>query len=386
MTAVRGRYWHQQEDGRFHCDLCPRGCALNPGQRALCAVRGAGVDGIYLLSYGQSSGLCIDPIEKKPLNHFYPGTPVLSFGQVGCNLTCSFCQNWDISKDRGQVLDATLLSVMAAEGGNRSLINAATKMGKSRLRDHASPEELAQACVDTGVKSIAFTYNDPVIFLEYAVDTARACRARGIKTVAVSAGYIEPAARIEFYDHMDAVNIDLKAFTDDFYFKLASAHLAPVLETLKYIKHESDTWLEITTLLIPGENDGADELKALSAWIARELGPDVPLHFSAFHPDYKMQDKPHTPHRTLTRARDIARAEGLRYVYLGNVHDEEGSSTYCPGCGEKVIGRDWYVLSRWHLDQFGACLSCGTKIAGRFDGPAGTWGAKRQPVRLRSNI
>jgi pyruvate formate lyase activating enzyme len=279
-----------------------------------------------------------------------------------------------------------LAAVMATEAGDSDQEEVVAQADKSRLRDHARPEELAQACVDAGARSIAFTYNDPVIFLEYAVDTAQACRARGIKTVAVSAGYIEPAARIEFFDHIDAVNIDLKAFSDHFYFKLASAHLAPVLETLKYIKHESDTWLEITTLLIPGENDSDDELKALSAWVARELGPDVPLHFSAFHPDYKMLDKPSTPHQTLTRARQIAQAEGLQYVYLGNVHDEEGSSTYCPGCGEKVIGRDWYVLSRWHLDHFGGCLSCGTKIAGRFAGPAGTWGAKRQPISLQSKI
>ncbi len=385
MAAIHGRYWHQQEDGRFHCDLCPRGCTLRPGQRALCAVRGAGNDGIYLLSYGQSSGLCLDPIEKKPLNHFLPGTPVLSLGQVGCNLTCAFCQNWDISKDRGKVLDAELARVLASEEAGDAIASSLAGAGKvdgNRLSEYASPEDLAQACVDTGARSIAFTYNDPVIFLEYVVDTARACHDRGIKTVAVSAGYIEPEARVEFYHHIDAVNIDLKAFTDDFYFKLASAHLDPVLDTLKYIRHETDTWLEITTLLIPGENDGEKELNELAAWVYGELGADVPLHFSAFHPDYKMRDKPRTPPETLLRAHKIARAHGLNYVYVGNVHHKAASSTYCAGCGEMLIGRDWYVLSRWHLDHYGHCLSCGHQLAGRFEGPAGVWGARRQRVRL----
>ena len=352
--VVPGRYWHPLADGRVQCDVCPRFCRVREGQRGLCFVRAAQGGAMVLASYGRSSGFCVDPIEKKPLNHFLPGTPVLSFGTAGCNLTCKFCQNWDISKSRE--IDT--------------------------LADAASPETLGRAAEALGCRSVAFTYNDPVIFLEYAVDVAAACRERGIKTVAVTAGYICPEPRAEFYRHMDAANIDLKGFTEAFYYKLCSAHLAPVLETLIYLKRETDVWFEVTTLLIPGENDSNSELAALSAWFADNLGPDVPLHFTAFHPDFKMLDTPRTPHATLTRARTIARDHGLRYVYVGNVHDDDAGSTFCHGCGTKVIGRDWYVLGTWHLSDDGHCRSCGTRVPGVFDGAPGTWGSKRRPVRL----
>ena len=352
--AVPGRYWHGLEDGRVQCDLCPRFCKLNDGQRGLCFVRACQDGQMVLTTYGRSSGFCIDPIEKKPLNHFLPGTPVLSFGTAGCNLTCKFCQNWDISKSREF----------------------------DKLADAASPEVIAEAAVELGCKSVAFTYNDPVIFLEYAVDVADACRERGIKSVAVSAGYICPDPRVEFFDHLDAANIDLKGFTEDFYNKLCTGQLAVVLETLKYLKHETDVWFEITTLLIPGENDSDGELHELSAWIAENLGNDVPLHFSAFHPDWKMTDKPDTPPETLMRAREIALSYGLRNVYLGNIHDKWGSSTYCHNCGTTLIGRDWYELSDWRLTGDGHCRECGAACAGVFDGPPGDWGRKRQAVRL----
>ncbi|WP_316977421.1 AmmeMemoRadiSam system radical SAM enzyme [Shumkonia mesophila] len=349
-----GRYWHALDDGRVQCDLCPRLCKLNEGQRGLCFVRARHGDGMVLTTYGRSSGFCIDPIEKKPLNHFLPGTPILSFGTAGCNLTCKFCQNWDISKSRQF----------------------------DRLSDLASPEAIAEAAVRTGCRSVAFTYNDPVIFLEYAVDVAAACRERGIKTVAVTAGYISKEPRVEFYRHMDAANVDLKGFTEDFYGRLCTARLEPVLDTLKYLKHETDVWFEITTLLIPGENDSTEELERMVAWVVENLGPDVPLHFSAFHPDWKMLDTPATPAATLTRARKIATNGGVRYAYVGNVHDPAADSTYCHGCGEMLIGRDWYELSTWNLTADGRCGSCGTPCAGVFDGPPGTWGRKRQPVRL----
>ena len=352
---VSGRYWQTLDDGRIRCELCPRFCTLRDGQRGLCFIRVNDGGEIKLTSYGRSSGFCIDPIEKKPLNHFLPGTPVLSFGTAGCNLACKFCQNWDISKSRE--IDT--------------------------LADAASPELLAEAAQHLGCRSVAFTYNDPVIFLEYAVDVAAACHERGIKTVAVTAGYICPEPRTEFYRHMDAANVDLKAFTEEFYYQLCGAHLQPVLDTLIYLKNETDVWFEVTTLLIPGENDSAAEVERLAAWFIENLGPDVPLHFTAFHPDFRMVDKPRTPHETLLHAQQIAKAAGLNYVYVGNVHDEVGSSTYCPGCGTKVIGRDWYVLSDWRLDGSGRCTACGTEVAGRIDGPPGTWGAKRQPVRLR---
>jgi pyruvate formate lyase activating enzyme len=231
---------------------------------------------------------------------------------------------------------------------------------------------------------VAFTYNDPVIFLEYAVDVAKACREVGIKTVAVTAGYIGPEAREEFYRYMDAANVDLKAFTERFYAQVCGGQLQAVLDTLRYLKHETDVWFEITTLLIPGENDGADEIDTLSSWVVKNLGPDVPIHFTAFHPDWKMTDKPPTPPRTLVRAREIALENGIRYAYTGNVHDREGGSTYCHSCGETLVGRDWYVLSDWNVTGEGRCKSCGTRLPGLFEDKPGSWGARRQPILLRN--
>lgn len=353
-----GRYWHALDDGRVQCDICPRFCKLREGQRGLCFVRACHEGTIVLTTYGRSSGFCIDPIEKKPLNHFMPGTPILSFGTAGCNLTCKFCQNWSISKAREF----------------------------DKLADKASPEMIANAAIKTGAKSVAFTYNDPVIFLEYAVDVAEACHAKGIKTVAVTAGYIAPEPRAEFYRHMDAANVDLKGFTERFYRDLCTGHLDAVLDTLKYLKHETKVWFEITNLLIPGENDSEEEIEAMTQWIVENLGPDVPVHFSAFHPDWKMMDKPRTPPETLTRSRRIAIKNGIRYAYTGNVHDPKGGSTYCHNCGEVLIGRDWYQLSTWNVltggNYSGNCAKCHTPVAGYFPGPAGDWGRKRVPVRL----
>jgi pyruvate formate lyase activating enzyme len=334
-----GRWWHTLDEKTIQCDLCPRDCKLHDGQRGLCFVRQNLGGKMVLTTYGRSSGFCIDPIEKKPLNHFYPGSSVFSFGTAGCNLACKFCQNWDISKARDM----------------------------DRLMDQASPEEIARTAEHHGCKSVAFTYNDPVIFAEYAMDAADACHARGIQTVAVTAGYMHEAARREFYAKMDAANVDLKGFTDDFYHSLCAGHLQPVLDTLAYIHHETNCWLEITTLVIPGHNDSEQEITALSQWIAKELGPDVPLHFSAFHPDYKMLDTPATPGATLTRARKIAMDAGLHYVYTGNVHDPAGDTTYCPKCQAALIARDWYQINAYHLSDDGHCPHCGTAIAGRFE-------------------
>jgi pyruvate formate lyase activating enzyme len=333
-----GRWWHKLEDGRIQCDLCPRDCKLHEGQRGACFVRKMEGGEMILTTYGRSSGFCIDPIEKKPLAHFYPGTSVFSFGTAGCNLACKFCQNWDISKSREM----------------------------DRLMDQASPEEIAKAAERNGCNSVAFTYNDPVIFAEYAMDTADECHKRGIKTVAVTAGYMHDVARREFYAKMDAANVDLKGFTDEFYVKLTGGHLQPVLDTLVYLKKETDVWLEITTLLIPGKNDSDQEVTALSDWIFKELGPDVPLHFSAFHPDYKMLDTPPTPTSTLVRAREIAMKAGLRYVYTGNVHNVEGDTTFCPSCHEPLIVRDWYEIRDYRLDEHARCPKCQTRIAGHF--------------------
>ncbi len=348
------KYWHQNEDGRLECTVCPRACKLRDGQRGLCFVRKREGDGIVLKTYGRSSGFCIDPIEKKPLNHFYPGTSVLSFGTAGCNLACKFCQNWDISKSREM----------------------------DTLAGSAMPETLAKGLDKLKCKSIAFTYNDPVIFLEYAIDTAIACHARDINTVAVTAGYISEGAREEFFSHMDAANVDLKSFNEVFYKKLTGAHLQPVLDTLVYLKHHTDVWFEITTLLIPDENDSIEEINEMTQWIFEHLGPEVPLHFTAFHPDWKMRDKTRTPAATLKRAREIALRNGLHYVYTGNIHDKLGSSTYCPRCQKCVIARDWHQILYYSLTTDGQCLNCGHQIAGRFDGPCGNWGQKRQPVRF----
>ena len=353
--AVPTKYWHKLDDGRIQCDVCPRACKLHEGQRGLCFVRANENEQIVLTTYGRSSGYCIDPIEKKPLNHFLPGTPILSFGTAGCNLACKFCQNWDISKSREV----------------------------DTLADAAAPEVIALAARKTGCRSVAYTYNDPVIFMEYAVDVAKACREYGIKSVAVTAGYMCDEARVEFYDDMDAANVDLKAFTESFYWKLTGGHLQPVLDTLVYLKKETSVWFELTTLLIPGENDSEAELEEMTQWVVENLGPDVPMHFTAFHPDWKMLNKRPTPPATLTRARDIAVKNGVRYAYTGNVHDERGGSTYCHRCGAKLIGRDWYVLTHWGLDEGGCCKSCGSPCAGVFQAKPGTWGARRQPVRLK---
>ncbi len=353
-SAYPTRYWHRLEDGRVQCDVCPRACRLAEGQRGLCFVRGRLNDEVVLTTFGRSSGYCIDPIEKKPLNHFLPGTPVLSFGTAGCNLSCRFCQNWDISKSRD--IDT--------------------------LADEAPPERIARAAQELGCSSVAFTYNDPVIFMEYAIETAIACHERGVRTVAVTAGYVCPEPREQFFRHIDAANVDLKAFTQAFYRKVCSGDLQPVLDTLLYLKRETEVWLELTTLLIPGENDSDEELHRASQWVSEHLGPDVPWHFTAFHPDYRMLDNSPTPPSTLTRAREIALGYGLRYVYTGNVHDEGGASTYCHSCGQTLIGRDWYVLTAWNVTDDGRCNACGTPCAGVFCGKAGTWGARRQPVRL----
>jgi pyruvate formate lyase activating enzyme len=356
--VVRTRHWHRLEDGRAQCDVCPRACKMAEGQRGFCFVRGCKDGEVVLTSYGRASGFCVDPIEKKPLYHFLPGSAVLSFGTAGCNLACKFCQNWSISKSREV----------------------------DTLTDDARPEHVAKAADRLGCSGVALTYNDPVVFHEYAVDTAKACRGRGLRTVAVTAGFVSPEPRAEFYEHVDAANVDLKSFEDGFYRRLCRVGLDPVLDTLRYLRHETDVWLEITTLLIPGENDSDDEIDAMTRWVVAELGPDVPWHFSAFHPDWRMRDTPPTPRATLQRARSIAKANGVRHVYTGNVRDPEGSATYCHGCGTEVIGRDGYALTTWRLAPDGCCFGCGAPCGGQFEARPGLWGERRLPVRLRDFV
>jgi pyruvate formate lyase activating enzyme len=351
-------YWHTLSGNRVQCDLCPRFCRIKEGSRGFCFVRENHQGKVVLTTYGRSSGFCVDPIEKKPLNHFLPGTPILSFGTAGCNLACKFCQNWDISKSRQM----------------------------QTLADSASPRMIAQTASKLGCRSVAYTYNDPVIFHEYAIDVAQACAQQGIKSVAVTAGYVCAEPRAEFYRWMDAANVDLKSFNDRFYHTLTGAHLQPVLDTLIYLKSETTVWFEITTLLIPGENDSDQEIEAMSQWIVDHLGPDVPIHFTAFHPDWKMQGYPPTPHTTLLRARQIALNNGVRYAYVGNVHDTKASSTWCHKCGKLLIQRDWYQLGDWGITDDGRCRHCATVLPGVFEARPGQWGSRRQSVRLSDHV
>ncbi len=332
------KYWHDLGDGRIQCDLCPRFCKLHAEQRGLCFVRQNLQQQLVLTSYGRSSGFAIDPIEKKPLHHFYPGSTVFSFGTAGCNLACQFCQNWDMNKSREM----------------------------DTLMHLATPEAIAAKAKQLQCLSVAYTYNDPVIFHEYAIDTASACRELGIRSVAVSAGYVCPDPRAEFYHYMDAANIDLKAFSERFYHKITGGHLAVVLDTLQYIYHDTSVWLELTTLIIPNENDSTAELEQLTQWVVTHLDPEVPIHFSAFHPDWKMLNKPCTPLASLVNARDIALKNGIQYAYVGNVLHKAADSTFCHACGQLLIGRDWYQLLEWNLDAQGACTACGTQCAGHF--------------------
>ncbi|MBF0342503.1 MAG: AmmeMemoRadiSam system radical SAM enzyme [Magnetococcales bacterium] len=352
------RYWRSLESGRIVCELCPRHCELTEGQRGFCFVRAREGDRLVSTTHGRSSGFCVDPIDKKPLNHFHPGSSVLSFGTAGCNLACKFCQNWDISKSRHM----------------------------ERIAEMATPEMIAQAAQRAGCRSVAYTYNDPVIFAEYAVDTAQACRALGVASVAVTAGYMDPEPAAWFFSHMDAANVDLKSFSESFYRKLTGGHLQPVLEVLRYLACETEVWVELTTLLIPGLNDSDQELDAMTRWVVKEMGSEVPMHFSAFHPDWQMREIPRTPPETLFRARRIAMGNGVRYAFIGNVNDWRGSSTWCAGCGQLLIERNGYSLGRWELTADGCCRFCGQKIPGRFSGAPGQWGARRTPIRVGAEI
>jgi len=353
-TEAASPFFRQEADGGVVCEMCPRACCLREGQRGVCFVRANRSGHVVLTSYGRSTGFCIDPIEKKPLFHFLPGTAVLSFGTAGCNLTCKFCQNWETSRARDV----------------------------EAMCEVATPEAIARAAVKNGCRSVAMTYNDPVVFFEYAIDTAKACKSLGVRTVAVTAGYMMPAPRQEFYRHFDAANVDLKAFSERFYRDLCGGQLASVLDTLVYLRSSTEVWLEVTTLLIPGENDSDREIDEMTRWMFANLGAEVPLHFSAFHPDFRLLDRHATPLSTLQRARGIALGNGLCHVYIGNVRDDEGATTTCADCGSKLVGRVGYQVSAWAMSDRGACTACGRTCAGVFDGKPGTWGNHRLPVAV----
>jgi pyruvate formate lyase activating enzyme len=337
MDKVIAKWWEPAEGNKILCTLCPRYCKIGDGQPGFCYIR-QNIDGkLYSIGYGRPTGFAIDPIEKKPLNHFLPGSTILSFGTAGCNLGCKFCQNWSMSKAKLDDLNSI----------------------------EASPEYVISLAKRYDSPSIAFTYNDPTIFGEYVIDISKIAREEGIKSIMVTAGYIDKEARKDVYKYIDAANVDLKGFTERFYWKNTYSHLNDVLDTLVWLKNETDVWFEITTLLIPDENDSSEEVKQECDWILKNLGDSVPLHFTAFHPDFKMRDKERTPEKTLNKARKIAMDLGIKYCYVGNVHNTEGQTTYCPNCGEKLIKRDWHsVISNKIVN--GTCKSCGYKIEGVF--------------------
>jgi pyruvate formate lyase activating enzyme len=349
-TAREARWWRREDDGRIECTLCPRFCRMSEGQAGFCFIRQHVGGRLITLGYGRPAALYADPIEKKPLNHFLPGTMILSMGTAGCNLGCRFCQNWDISKARFD------------------------QVGSKEL----APDEVPRLAIAQGCDAVAFTYNDPTIYAEYVIDAARECRKLGVATVMVTAGYICREPLDEVYPWIDAANVDLKAFTEEFYRRQTYSHLQPVLDAIVRMR-EHGTWVELTTLLIPGHNDSDKEIGEECDWILGALGPDVPLRFTAFHPDFKMTDVPATPALTLFRARQIARDKGLRYVYCGNVRDEDSHTTFCPSCGRALIVRDWHAVTRNELVGSGRC-SCGHVIPGRFDGAS----RRRSDGRRRS--
>ncbi len=323
-------------DGRVHCFLCPRHCHLAEGQRGFCFVRRNIGGRLLQLAYGHPAALQIDPIEKKPLNHFLPGTTILSLGTAGCNLGCRFCQNWDISKARSEHITATELTA----------------------------PQIVTLALRNQTPSIAFTYNEPTIWGEYVADIAAIAHERGLATVMVTNGYIAREAFVDVYRHIDAANVDLKAMSEEFYARATLSHVQPVLDTLRRLRHETGVWFEITNLLIPTLNDQQPEVQRLCAWILENLGEDVPVHFSAFHPDFKFLDKPSTPAATLHRARALAMHMGLKFVYEGNIHSEAGS-TICPGCRRTIIRRSWHSVTG-NLVREGKCTQCGAQIAGVF--------------------
>ena len=335
------RWWEPLPSGKLHCYLCPRHCQIGDGQTGFCFIRKNIGGKLYNLGYAQPAAVQVDPIEKKPLNHFLPGTKIFSMGTAGCNMGCFFCQNWDISKSKSDQVNSL----------------------------HLEPEAVVLAAIEYGCPSLAFTYNEPTIWGEYVVDIAKVARAQGINMVMVTNGYVTREAFFDIYDHIDAANVDLKAFTENFYGRVTLTHLQPVLETLTWLKRETNVWFEITNLMIPTLNDDPAETRKLCEWILNNLGDDVPLHFTAFHPDFKLMDKPRTPPATLDRAREIARQVGLRYVYEGNVFSE-GAHTGCPGCGKTLIRRSWHSVLEDHLED-GRCPQCGELIPGVWKNPRG---------------
>jgi pyruvate formate lyase activating enzyme len=335
-TLHEALWWEPEANNKVHCYLCPRHCHIGEGQAGFCFIRANEGGKLYSLGYAHPAAMQIDPVEKKPLNHFLPGTRIFSMGTAGCNMGCFFCQNWDISKSRADQVRSS----------------------------HVPPEDVVSLAIEHGCPSIAFTYNEPTIWGEYVIDICRAAHQRGLNTVMVSNGYITREAFHDVYDHVDAANIDLKAFTENFYGRITLTHLKPVLDTLEWLKNETNVWFELTNLMIPTLNDAPEETRKLAEWVFDHLGPDVPLHFTAFHPDFKLRDKPRTPPETLHAARAVAREVGLRYVYEGNIYSD-GANTLCPQCSTLLVCRSWHDVRENNLRD-GRCPKCAFAIPGRW--------------------
>jgi pyruvate formate lyase activating enzyme len=337
-TLHPARWWRTLSDGRIHCYLCPRQCHIGEGQHGFCFIRENVGGELVQLGYGRPAALAVDPIEKKPLFHFHPGSRVLSLGTAGCNLGCQFCQNFDMSKARSMQEDSSCMS----------------------------PKQIVNLAIARDAPAIAFTYNEPTIWAEFVIDIAKMAHAAGLRTVMVSNGYISREAFSEVYEHIDAANIDLKGYSEEFYSKVTLSHLAPVLDTLRWLRRETSVWFEITNLIIPGLNDSREDTNELCEWVLGELGNDVPLHFTAFHPDFKMLDREPTPPETILRAREEALAAGLKYVYAGNILTRDGGNTQCPNCSRTLIRRSWHRIEEIAIVN-GRCRNCNTEIAGEFD-------------------
>jgi pyruvate formate lyase activating enzyme len=331
------QWWTPLEGGKVHCYLCPRDCKIGEGQTGFCFIRKNEGGKLVTLGYVRPAAVQVDPVEKKPLFHFYPGTRIFSMGTAGCNMGCFFCQNWDISKAKSDQVHSVDLTA----------------------------DDVCQNAMQYECPSLAFTYNEPSIWGEYVIDISKRAREVGLKTVMVTNGYINEQAFYDVYEHIDAANVDLKAFTENFYGKITLTHLKPVLDTLKRLKRDTNVWFEITNLMIPTLNDNPDEVKQLANWVLDNVGNSIPVHFTAFHPDFKLRNIHNTPPETLEMARDIALEQGLKFVYVGNVFSDS-ANTYCPSCNRLLIERNWHQIVKYRISADGSC-ACGTKVPGHFN-------------------
>lgn len=351
LVLNKARLYEKLEQNQVKCTACAHYCRIVEGRTGVCGVRMNHQGDLYLMVYGKASAVNVDPIEKKPLFHFLPGTEIFSVGTVGCNFACDFCQNWDLSQSAKEV------QKKLKDKNERML-----RLGKLvEYGQELPPHKIVEYCLKNNIPSIAYTYNEPVIFFEYLYDTAKLAHSEGIKNIFVSNGYESEEALNKIHPYLDAMNVDLKSFSEEFYSKTCKAHLDPVLNTIKRA-YDMGVWIEVTTLVIPGENNSDEELQSIAKFVA-DVSISIPWHVTAFTPNYKMNQKPPTPPESLQRAYKAGKSAGLKYVYTGNVFDDERQSTYCPKCNHMNIGRDWHSVTKNEIGQ-GNCSKCGTDIEG----------------------